>query len=151
MFVVQPLKVVSRGARFEWVRVQGSHSGGMSRVQQANADLDLVVWWEDSAQVKWHMTIDCMGEGFNPGIIAAVHLALALKPNISVFSCMYLVPLKSLDCVQGEGLQVHKSVCGPYMWICGFTAAFSLNLRDRISADCCGQISWGLLFPELEP
>lgn len=78
-----------------------SHQGRVSRIQQANADSDLIVWGESSTQAIWHLNIGCTEGGLNTGIMvtpSSPHpeaIQLIILSYVSDASRAAILPLES--------------------------------------------------------
>ena len=84
-----------------WGRASGNCHGGASGVHQANAASDFVMWGKGSIQERCHPPASYVEGGLNPGKMAAIPLAPALKPSTQFLS----VCLQDLQS-ESESLQV---------------------------------------------
>lgn len=105
---------------------------------------------EGSTQERWHLPVGCVGRGFNTGKMTAIHSALALRRHNSVSFCLSLAPPESpFHCWNPEWIFVSEQ---DYAWTLYQDTWVSSSLTshpERIPADFCGQILWGIPFPAL--
>lgn len=95
-----------------------------------------------------------MGGGLNTGTTVAVLPALAVKPNNSVFPCMFLVPPEPLSLSWSPGrVPGSESVCSPLRRCLGFQQSFisPRGLNTHLIARCCGSSSPALVLKAREP